>query len=227
MKTRTKGIIAAVGFIFSIGIYYYLSLAIEWMWSDVCAKHYCMKTPTLAEFLAIEVAVIGLYFVISSLDEWKKQYKFTKEIETMEEFTRAKQILELLVSKIHYLITECRRYDYMGMYEAEKEFKEILKIQNVHNRIYNLRNTIFEVANNLHQKDIENLFYEFNTIVDNIIACVNENHLSEANNTEDKEYNFNQRKKKVDNIEVGLKKLRESKKVFENKFNKVKNKTKT
>lgn len=76
MKTRTKGIIAAVGFICSIGIYYYLSLAIEWMWSDVCAKHYCMKTPTLAEFLAIEVAVIGMYFVVSSLDDWKHQDKF-------------------------------------------------------------------------------------------------------------------------------------------------------
>lgn len=76
MKTSTKGIIASVGFICSIGIYYYLSLAIEWMWSDVCAKHYCMKTLSLAEFLAIEAALIGVYFVVSSLDDWKHQDKF-------------------------------------------------------------------------------------------------------------------------------------------------------
>ncbi|WP_168379745.1 hypothetical protein [Acinetobacter cumulans] len=76
MKTKTKGIWAAIGFICSIGAYYYLSLAIEWIWSDICAKHYCMKTLSLAEFLAIEAALIGVYFVVSSLDDWKHQDKF-------------------------------------------------------------------------------------------------------------------------------------------------------
>ncbi|MFK8986688.1 hypothetical protein [Acinetobacter seifertii] len=76
MKTRTKGIIAAVGFIFSIGIYYFLIQGIDWFWSDFCEQSYCMKTLSLAEFLAIEAALIGVYFVISSLDDWKHQDKY-------------------------------------------------------------------------------------------------------------------------------------------------------
>ncbi|TCB55552.1 hypothetical protein [Acinetobacter terrae] len=76
MKTKTKGILAAIGFICSIGAYYYLSLAIEWIWSDICAKHYCMKTLSLAEFLSIEAAAIGVYFVVTSLDDWKHQDKY-------------------------------------------------------------------------------------------------------------------------------------------------------
>lgn len=77
MKTKTKGISAAIIFIISIGVYYYLIQGIEWFWSDFCANsNSCMKTLSLAEFLSIEVALIGMYFVVSTLDDWKKQDQY-------------------------------------------------------------------------------------------------------------------------------------------------------
>lgn len=165
MKTKTKGMWAAIGFILSIGVYYFLVQGIEWIWSSVCAKHYCMKTLSLAEFLAIEAALIGLYFVVSSLDAWKHQDKYNN----------AKNRIAL-INDLKYKIEFSFGYKICSFYnnnisrgENEKKvfrmglerdyiiacFKAYLKDTNIIGDIRNLDRENYNVKNCLYQKDFD------------------------------------------------------------------------
>lgn len=57
--------------------YYYFMIGISNGWiSSLCQNVYCLDLLPLADYLAISLAMISLFFVIQSLDGWKKQDKF-------------------------------------------------------------------------------------------------------------------------------------------------------
>ena len=99
MKTSTKGFIAAIVFLSSIGIYYYLSMGIDNYWLDYCSKNYCMKTLSLAEFLAIEAALLGVYFVVSSIDDWKKQDQYLNAKQNIEQLYKIESKIKIFKGK--------------------------------------------------------------------------------------------------------------------------------
>lgn len=56
---------------------YYLTFSFaELHMQKFCKSHVCFDFMPYADFIAIWVAIIGLYFVVTSLDDWKHQDKF-------------------------------------------------------------------------------------------------------------------------------------------------------
>ena len=76
MKLEDK-IYGAIGLtIFLTIAYYYAYSFVELYLSKLCDKYVCFEFPPYADFLAIWSAIIGLYFVVTSLDAWKDQDKY-------------------------------------------------------------------------------------------------------------------------------------------------------
>lgn len=76
MKLEDK-IYGAIGLtVFLTIAYYYAYSFVDLHLSKLCDKYVCFEFPPYADFLAIWSAIIGLYFVVSSLDDWKHQDKF-------------------------------------------------------------------------------------------------------------------------------------------------------
>jgi len=46
------------------------------MMNDFCQKKYCFDLLDLSDYLSISIALVGLVFVVKSLDSWKEQDKF-------------------------------------------------------------------------------------------------------------------------------------------------------
>lgn len=76
MKLEDK-IYGAIGLtVFLTIAYYYVYSFVELHMSKLCDKYVCFEFPPYADFLAIWSAIIGLYFVVTSLDAWKKQDQY-------------------------------------------------------------------------------------------------------------------------------------------------------
>lgn len=56
--------------------YYYVYSFIDLYMSKLCKKYVCFEFPPYADVLAVWVAIVGLYFVVTSLDAWKHQDQF-------------------------------------------------------------------------------------------------------------------------------------------------------
>lgn len=78
MKIRNK-IYWSVGLVLpGTGLYYLTFVSVDKLFSKWCKTNYCFEFPPYADTLAIYVAVVGLYFVVTSLNEWKTQEKYFK-----------------------------------------------------------------------------------------------------------------------------------------------------
>lgn len=76
MKLEDK-IYASIGLtVFLTIAYYYAYSFVELYVSKLCDKYVCFEFPPYADFLAVWTAIIGLYFVVTSLDAWKQQDKY-------------------------------------------------------------------------------------------------------------------------------------------------------
>lgn len=166
MKTKTKGIWAAIGFVLSIGVYYFLVQGIEWIWSGVCAKYYCMKTLSLAEFLSIEAALIGVYFVVSSIDDWKKEDQYQtakKNILKLHAIYKKLKIynvrlanLEKNISALYITLdkTKSRKIQHTQLF---LRYQSILSELEIKKEIAEADYSITQQSKNLYQQDFNNL----------------------------------------------------------------------
>ena len=78
MNIRNK-IYISVGLVLPVTLIYYLTyVSVDKLFSKWCKTNYCFEFPPYADTLAIYVAVVGLYFVVTSLNEWKTQEKYFK-----------------------------------------------------------------------------------------------------------------------------------------------------
>ncbi|MFV5370042.1 hypothetical protein VXO74_15180 [Acinetobacter junii] len=76
MKLEDK-IYASIGLtVFLTIVYYYVYSFVDLYVSKLCDKYVCFEFPPYADVLALWVAIIGLYFVVTSLDAWKHQDKY-------------------------------------------------------------------------------------------------------------------------------------------------------
>lgn len=224
MKLEDK-IYFSIGLTFFLTIsYYYLYSFIELYISEFCNKYICFKFPTYAELLAIWVAIIALYFVVSSLDEWKNQYKFEKSMKTINKFNNTIYILNFLENRINYMIINSKKNDLMDLFSIESDFNEQVLKEDIYLKIFELEEIINHEKNNLHQDKFEKLFNKFNMLVINTLSDVAESHLSESAYGSDyfADHNVNRRKKAVENIENILKKLRLESKKIQEEYRKIK-----
>lgn len=208
---------------FSVGLtvfltiaYYYFYSFVDLYLSKLCDKYVCFKFLTYSELLAIWVALIGLSFVISSLDDWKNQYKFEKATKTIAELNNIIYLLNFLESRINDMIIKSKRDNFIGLSFIESDFKEQVSKEDIYLRLSHLEEIINYEKNNLHQKKFEDLFIKFNNLIIDTLSNIAQSDLSEPAYGDDyfADHNVNRRKKAVEKIENILKKLRfESKEI--------------
>ncbi|WP_206461594.1 hypothetical protein [Acinetobacter baumannii] len=208
---------------FSVGLtvfltiaYYYFYSFVDLYLSKLCDKYVCFKFLTYSELLAIWVALIGLSFVVSSLDDWKNQYKFEKATKTIAELNNIIYLLNFLESRINDMIIKSKRDNFIGLSSIESDFKEQVSKEDIYSRLSHLEEIINYEKNNLHQKKFEDLFIKFNNLIINTLSNIAQSDLSEPAYGDDyfADHNINRRKKAVEKIENILKKLRfESKEI--------------
>lgn len=216
MKLEDK-ICFSVGLTFFLTIaYYYFYSFVDLYLSKLCDKYVCFKFLTYSELLAIWVALIGLSFVISSLDDWKNQYKFEKATKTIAELNNIIYLLNFLESRINDMIIKSKRDNFIGLSFIESDFKEQVSKEDIYLRLSHLEEIINYEKNNLHQKKFEDLFIKFNNLIIDTLSNIAQSDLSEPAYGDDyfADHNVNRRKKAVEKIENILKKLRfESKEI--------------
>lgn len=224
MKLEDK-IYASIGLtVFLTIAYYYAYSFVELYISKLCDKYVCFEFPPYADFFAIWVAIVGLYFVVTSLDAWKNQYKFEEAVQTIKLFNKQLPIMQLVISHVHKLTNNSKKHNYADMFGAEQDFEDMFKIQDIYNRLDELGDSIRNNKNNLHQEQFESLYAEFYGAISDIRQTIISAGLSEANYTEDQEYNIKVKKAKLEQVEEGLKILRKRNENFVYKYNKLKSK---
>lgn len=224
MTLRNK-ILSAIGLGLILTILYYYTYAYFQIWfEDLCKKNYCIEFFPIGDFIACYIAIVGLYFVVTSLDAWKNQYKFEEAVQTIKLFDKQLPIMQLVISHVHTLINNSKRNNYGDMFGAEQDFEDMFKIQDVYNRLDELGDSIRNNKNNLHQEQFESLYAEFYGAISDIRQTFISAGLSEANYSEDQEYNIKVKKAKLEQVEEGLKILRKQNENFVHKYNKLKSK---
>ena len=130
---------------FSVGLtvfltiaYYYFYSFVDLYLSKLCDKYVCFKFLTYSELLAIWVALIGLSFVVSSLDDWKNQYKFEKATKTIAELNNIIYLLNFLESRINDMIIKSKRDNFIGLSSIESDFKEQVSKEDIYSRLSHL-----------------------------------------------------------------------------------------
>lgn len=76
MTLKNKILCAIALGVISILLYYFLFVAVEKNSISICATFYCLELIPIGDFIAIYIAIIGLFFVVSSLNDWKIQDKY-------------------------------------------------------------------------------------------------------------------------------------------------------
>lgn len=88
-------------------LYYFTSVLSSKSWvSNFCANKHCLELLSLGDFLSIAVSIIGLVFVVQSLDGWKHQDRFFNAREICNLLIELKNLTEfellLIIDKIEY-----------------------------------------------------------------------------------------------------------------------------
>lgn len=76
MKLITKILISVLIWAVITTLYYYIYAYFQIWFKDLCNKNYCIEFLPYGDFLAAYIAIVGLYFVVTSLDAWKHQDQY-------------------------------------------------------------------------------------------------------------------------------------------------------
>lgn len=95
-----------IGIILAI-VYYYIYSYFQIWFDDLCKKNYCIEFFPISDLIACYIAIIGLYFVVTSLDDWKNQLKINNAIENYKTlydvYQKIQEIFILLnIHKVEY-----------------------------------------------------------------------------------------------------------------------------
>ena len=166
MNIRNK-IYISVGLVLPVTLIYYLTyVSVDKLFSKWCKTNYCFEFPPYADTLAIYVAVVGLYFVVHSLDAWKHQ----------DQYQISKQNIKLLhtiserLNSFNVKISNVRDFNKEVLFLNTQRNKEIIKTQ-LFSRYESLMENlgIIQLVNDTYYKitQMEKGIYqnEFNTII--------------------------------------------------------------
>lgn len=212
-------------FIVGIGIYYFIYVLLQKINIDEICKNeiYCIKLE-FADYLAILVAIIGLIYVIKSIDSWKNEYKFQTAILTMKSFDEIIYLTDFLTLRVHKLINDAKASDFYNLDQFESEFFEKIEHQEFQEKILKLKEKIFNEKNNLHQEDFEKLIEDLDGFYSFGMRGVIDSHLSEANYTENQEFNRKVKRTKVESLNLVLKEMKKKSKKIVINYNHLRHK---
>lgn len=167
MKLEDK-IYAAIGLtVFLTIAYYYVYSFVDLYVSELCDKYVCFEFPPYADFLAIWTAIIGLYFVVTSLDAWKKQDQYNNaknriallnDLKHKIEFSFGYKICSFYTFKKGENEIKIAKMDLERDYVIEC-FKAYLRDTNILEDIRKLDRENHSVKNCLYQKDFDEVIF--------------------------------------------------------------------
>lgn len=163
MKLEDKIYVSIGMTVFLTIAYYYTYAFVELYVSKLCNKYVCFEFPPYADFLAVWTAIIGLYFVVTSLDSWKHQDKYNNSKNRIALLNDLKHKIEF-----GFGFKICAFYE-TNLGENEKKilrmglerdyviecFKAYLEDTNILEDIRKLDRENYNVKNCLYQKDFD------------------------------------------------------------------------
>lgn len=207
MKLEDK-IYASIGLtVFLTIAYYYVYSFVDLYVSKLCDKYVCFEFPPYADVLAIYVAIVGLYFVVTSLDAWKSQDKYqTAKLNIKDPLTLKDKLIGLChkLNNIYrpYLESENKIIRYGDELET---VKNILEEYIYKSQLEVTVNKILETnksSNSLFQNDFDKISKRSNLLLLNIKQDVKL--IEKTVDNKEGDYNFELKKiyiKYVDEIE--------------------------
>lgn len=73
----------------SILVYYLFSFKVyESSFQNLCTKYYCLELIDFSNFCGIMLSIVGLYFVVDSLDSWKDQQAYYNSRDFLNELNK-------------------------------------------------------------------------------------------------------------------------------------------
>ncbi|MEG6548155.1 hypothetical protein V6C59_20070 [Acinetobacter bereziniae] len=181
MKIINK-VLLSIGLVLPLTVIYYFAYVLtDKIFKDWCKANYCFEFPPYADVLAIYVAIVGLFFVVTSLNEWKVQEKYFKSRANLEILSERCSFLNEIKEDLFHLysndISKLKPNDivylgFIGGRSIGNYLNEELKF--IHNRIKVRSNSlaieresIVDKSNGLYQKDVNWIFNEYSKILIN------------------------------------------------------------
>ena len=179
MKIRNK-IYWSVGLVLpGTGLYYLTFVSVDKLFSKWCKTNYCFEFPPYADTLAIYVAVVGLYFVVTSLNEWKTQEKYFKSRVNFEILSEMCAVLKNIDEDLLNLkMTDLSKYNksdllfMMGFSQGSLNNYLNDQLKFTHDKVKRKSSTleqekeaIVDKSNGLLQEDINKIFSAYSEII--------------------------------------------------------------
>ncbi|MFP0549373.1 hypothetical protein ACLDXX_12595 [Acinetobacter baumannii] len=163
MKLEDK-IYGSIGLtVFLTIAYYYTYSFVDLYVSKLCDKHVCFEFPPYADFLAIWVAIIGLYFVVTSLDAWKHQDQYQTAKQNIKRLHEIADELKNYNVKLSNLNERYIMLDYTSSTREFKntdlylKYKDWIEKNGIKNIISDADHKITQQEVNLYQEDFNKL----------------------------------------------------------------------
>lgn len=178
MKIK-RDVLISVCFVIPITIIYYLIyVLVDKIFNKWCGKIYCFEFPPYADILAIYTAIVGLYFVILSLDDWKKQDQYQTAKNNIEQLYTILNEINRFKDKLSNLddyslqtpfifnpFSTTKKVEHTDAFLKFKEFQTQSKIEDL---IEKAEKTILKKSINLEQNKFENLLSTIKPYTENI-----------------------------------------------------------
>lgn len=147
-----------IGIILAI-VYYYIYSYFQIWFDDLCKKNYCIEFFPIGDFIACYIAIVGLYFVVTSLDAWKKQDKYNNAKARVAELNSLQpeitlgfgfKICSFYDVKQKKTEKKILRFDHerdyvVACFEAYLDDTQILeKLRNLERENYNVKNCLYQ-----------------------------------------------------------------------------------
>ncbi len=178
MKLEDK-IYGAIGLtVFLTIAYYYAYSFVDLHLSKLCDKYVCFEFPPYADFLAIWSAIIGLYFVVTSLDAWKHQDQYQTAKKNIEQLytisNTVGRLTNILRNLDEYTLKNPNIFQLSNAQPPIKHTNAFLKFQSfkteyeIDELIEHAEESILEKSINLKHKKFENLINKIKNYTQNI-----------------------------------------------------------
>lgn len=157
MKKIIIGLVVMILLIFG---YYLLMVAIlKGMMNDFCQRKYCFDLLDLSDYLSISMALVGLVFVVKSLDSWKEQDKFFNARNLCNKLTTLKDLCD-----IQFLILIDQKEREVSSLPLEEQREALLKIF-FEMKLFGLSEEISKIlmhSNYFYKEDFNEIYSELN-----------------------------------------------------------------
>lgn len=155
MSTKSKIYCSLLIWIASTFIYYLAFVSSKKWLIDFCNKKYCIEFLPYGDFLAAYIAIVGLYFVVTSLDAWKEQHLFNNAIENLTRLTVfEKEIQQFNVEFARLNEENSSNQRKLNLYQ---NFHRYLDTSKIEDNLKELELHTIDTSENLYQEKFESI----------------------------------------------------------------------